>query len=94
MSDINVLRDFLLRLSEEIVNKGAIFVDFRLESYLISSFSIVDGSVKDVTYGIDSGLAVRVLYKGFWGFSATSKLDNKDSIRAVSYTHLTLPTKA
>ena len=81
MSDINALRDFLLKLSEELVNKGAIFADFRLESYLISSFSIIDGSVKDVTYGIDSGLAVRVLYKGFWGFSATSKLDNKDSIR-------------
>ncbi len=79
--ELDALRDYLLRLADEYVGKGASFIDFRAEYTEITSFSLIDGHVRNVIRGSEAGLAVRVLYNGFWGFSTVSTLGNKESIR-------------
>ena len=79
--ELEPLRDYLLRLAEEYVGKGASFIDFRIEERELTSFSLIDGYVRNVVKGAELGLAVRVLYKGFWGFSSISTLHNKEVIR-------------
>ena len=45
---------------------------------------------------LDIGMGIRVVHEGGLGFSATADLSDKglEKALAVSYTHLTLPTKA
>ncbi len=83
MSSLDELRDFLLGLSDELVSIGAKFADFRLTCYLNTAFSVIDGAVRNVVHGYESGLAIRVLYKGFWGFSSTTEL-SREKIKEAS----------
>jgi TldD protein len=41
-------------------------------------FMILDGNLEANDTTVESGLGVRVLYRGAWGFAATSRLDNID----------------
>ncbi len=82
MVEVEFLRDLMLRMSDYVLQKGAEFADFRLEVTTGSSFSVLDGVVKDVTSGDVAGLAIRVLYRGRWGFSTTNDLSPEGIKRA------------
>ena len=55
------------------------------------SFIFDDGRLKNSNFDINSGFGIRLVSGETTGF-ANSTLLNNDSIKSVSYTHLTLPT--
>lgn len=62
---------------ERIKARGATYVDTRwypLEE--TNSMLMWNGNLKDTTFARESGVGIRVLYKGAWGFSASSDLSD------------------
>ena len=62
---------------DRIVSEGAIYADARWypveeEEYL----AMWNGNLKSASAARESGIGVRVLYKGAWGFSASSDMNN------------------
>ncbi|HOM66721.1 MAG: protease TldD [Chloroflexi bacterium ADurb.Bin120] len=62
---------------DRIVSEGAIYADARWypveeEEYL----AMWNGNLKSASASRESGIGVRVLYKGAWGFSASSDMNN------------------
>ena len=71
------LKDLALSVVEEGLKLGASFVDIRIEDAEHTSISLRDGVVEAMAGGRDTGAAVRVLYRGAWGFSYTSRLTHE-----------------
>jgi TldD protein len=62
---------------ERIHDQGAVYVDTRWYPYEeTNSMLMWNGNLKDTTFSRESGVGIRVLYKGAWGFSASSDLGN------------------
>lgn len=62
---------------ERVKARGATYVDTRwypLEE--TNSLLMWNGNLKDATFARESGVGIRVLYKGAWGFSASSDLSD------------------
>lgn len=60
---------------------GAIYVDARWYPFEEANYlQMWNGNLKTATYARESGIGVRVLYKGAWGFSASSDLGNLPAI--------------
>ncbi len=74
------MQDILNKIVSYIVDKGADFVDIRVEDYSVDSIDIKDGKVHKASASIIKGASIRVLYKGALGFSAISRIDY-DSLR-------------
>jgi len=79
------LADVAAEVVEKAVSRGAIFADVRVDRYVITYFNVVDGVVKEVVTGIESGASVRVLYRGVWGFSSTTDLSTMGMLKALDY---------
>ena len=61
--------------------KGAHYVDARWYPREDSNFLFMwNGNLKENNASSQSGMGVRVLYNGAWGFSASSDLSNPDAI--------------
>jgi TldD protein len=66
---------------ELIKNKGATYVDTRWYPFEESnSLTMWNGNLKESFFTRESGLGVRVLYKGAWGFSASSDMSNLEVV--------------
>ncbi len=62
---------------ERLKTRGATYVDTRWYPYEeTNSLLMWNGNLKDASSTSESGVGVRVLYKGAWGFSASSDLSN------------------
>jgi TldD protein len=60
---------------ERIKSQGATYVDARWYPFEEANYLMMwNGNLKSATSARESGLGVRVLYKGAWGFSASSDL--------------------
>lgn len=58
---------------EKIKGMGATYVDTRWYPFEESNSLVMwNGNLKDASYARESGVGIRVLYKGAWGFSASS----------------------
>jgi len=66
---------------DRIKSKGAMYVDTRLYPYeQTNQLIMLNGNLKDASASRSSGMGVRVLYKGAWGFSASSDMSNLDGL--------------
>lgn len=62
-------------------NLGATYVDARWYPFEESSqLFMLNGNLKDASSSRESGIGVRVLYKGAWGFAASSDLNDMGAI--------------
>jgi TldD protein len=62
---------------ERIKARGATYVDARWYPFEEANYLLMwNGNLKSATAARESGLGVRVLYKGAWGFSATSDMSD------------------
>lgn len=62
---------------ERIKAKGATYVDSRWYPFEDTNFlMMVNGNLKTTAMAGESGIGIRVLYKGAWGFSASSDIGN------------------
>jgi TldD protein len=69
--------DEIKRQIERIKNMGATYVDTRWYPFEESNhLMMLNGNLKDTTSSRESGVGIRVLYKGAWGFSASSDLSD------------------
>ncbi len=64
-----------------VISEGARFADIRLEKGYATTLELRDGVFREMSYGIDEGVGVRVLYKNSWGFSSSNEL-SKPRIKA------------
>ncbi len=66
---------------EKIRSKGAMYVDARWYPFEeANNLTMLNGNLKEVSFSRESGVGVRVLYKGAWGFSASPELSNISAI--------------
>ncbi|MBN2147723.1 MAG: TldD/PmbA family protein, partial [Anaerolineales bacterium] len=71
------MRTELKQHIERIRAKGALYVDARWYPFEETNNLLMwNGNLKDASASRESGVGVRVLYKGAWGFSASSDLSN------------------
>jgi TldD protein len=69
--------DLIKQQIERLRAQGATYVDTRWYPYEeTNSLLMWNGNLKETTSSRESGVGVRVLYKGAWGFSASSDLGN------------------
>jgi TldD protein len=66
---------------DRINGQGAIYVDARWYPFEESNYLLMwNGNLKTATFSRESGIGIRVLYKGAWGFSASSDLGNLSAL--------------
>jgi len=66
---------------QRIQAKGAVYVDTRWYPYEEENYLLMmNGNLKTSTSAKQSGVGIRVLYNGAWGFSASSDLSNLDAL--------------
>ena len=75
------MKDSIRKLIDQLHAKGAHYVDARWYPHEDSNFLFMwNGNLKENNASSQSGLGVRVLYNGAWGFSASSDLSNPSAI--------------
>jgi len=75
------VKDTIRKHIDQLHAKGAHYVDARWYPREDSNFLFMwNGNLKENNASSQSGLGVRVLYNGAWGFSASSDLTNLDGI--------------
>lgn len=55
-------------------NSAVRYADIRMETGYATAIELRDDVFREMSYGIDQGIGVRVLYKNSWGFSASNDL--------------------
>ena len=66
---------------DRIQGSGAVYVDARWYPFEETNYlQMWNGNLKTATYARESGVGIRVLYKGAWGFSASSDLGNLSAL--------------
>ena len=75
------MKDTIRKYIDHLHAKGAHYVDARWYPHEDSNFLFMwNGNLKENNASSQSGLGVRVLYDGAWGFSASSDLPTPDAI--------------
>lgn len=73
---------------------GASYVDARWYPYEETSALLMwNGNLKTNTATRESGIGIRVLYKGAWGFSASSDLSNLPALFTRAFDHAQTASK-
>ncbi len=76
---LSTLADAALSRAREL---GAEHADLRVERNRDAGVSLRDGNLSSTADATDSGLAVRVVVDGTWGFAASATLSPEDAVRA------------
>ncbi len=64
------------RALDFVLSEGARYADIRLERSYATVIELKDGIFREMSYGIDHGAGVRVLYSNSWGFSSSNELSD------------------
>ena len=75
--------DFLEKLIDQSIQKGAEFIDLRYQNNHYNHISLVDGKSRNMVSAIDKGIGIRVFEAGGWGFSYSDKLDPESITKAM-----------
>lgn len=75
------LEDYADKAITIALGAGSQYCDVRAESVQTTGFVIENGIVENFTSSIDSGLGIRVLVNGAWGFYSVSKPNSLDVIK-------------
>lgn len=73
------MEDILEWLIEEANNKGCSFAEARYVRKFTSSIRVQDGRVEELVQRESSGVGIRLIAKGCWGFASSASLD-KDNL--------------
>lgn len=75
------LEDYANRAVNNALDVGSQYCDVRAEYAQTTGFIIENGEVENLTSSNDSGLGIRVLVNGAWGFCSVSKPKSFDKIK-------------
>jgi TldD protein len=79
------LKDLLTKITNIATEKfGAEYAEARAQTLSKTSFTMKEGRVEAAKQGIESGVALRVLMKGTWGFATVGSLNTKVLTDAIS----------
>ncbi len=80
------MRQKLKTQIDQLKSKGATYADVRWYPHEDQNVLVMhNGNLKSLAASSESGAGVRVLYKGAWGFSASSDLADLDTLFAKAY---------
>jgi TldD protein len=75
------MQDQIKAQLDRIKARGATYVDCRWYPFEERNYLIMwNGNLKEASSSSESGVGIRVLYQGAWGFSASSDLSNLDAV--------------
>lgn len=69
---------------ELIKNNGCEYGDIRINRYRQQNLMARDRSLNQLADNLNSGFGIRVLYKGAWGFAASSQIDSETIAKTVN----------
>lgn len=76
------LEDYADKAIKIALDAGSQYCDVRAESVSTRGFAIENGEVENFVSSSDSGLGIRVLVNGAWGFYSVSDPKSFDAIKA------------
>lgn len=62
---------------------GMAYGELRFHERLTSGVAIRKGELESITTSVNTGIGVRTLYQGGWGFSSTSRVEEKETKQAI-----------
>jgi TldD protein len=68
------MEEEIKRAIDFVLSNHAKYADIRLERGYATVIDLRDGVFREMSYGIDQGMGVRVLYKNSWGFTSSNDL--------------------
>ena len=77
------MKDLLSYLTEKGEKEGADYVEARYQRFYTTRIEVRDGRVISALPGIARGVAIRVLYKGGWGFATTNEIEKETLNKAL-----------
>jgi len=69
------LKDFLAKLTSLAADEGASYAEARMQRLTKTSLTLKEERVEAAKQGIESGVAIRVLMNGAWGFASVGSMD-------------------
>jgi len=79
------LKDILSKINDAAVHKfGAEYAELRVQNLSKTMLTLKEGRVEAARQGIESGVALRVLVNGAWGFASVGSLNAEALMSAVS----------
>ncbi len=79
------MKDLLTKITNVATEKfGAEYAEARAQNLSKTAFTMKEGRVEAAKQGIESGVALRVLMNGAWGFATVGSLDTKVLTEAIS----------
>ncbi len=69
-----MMREEITRAFDLVLSEGARYADIRIERAHVTAIEVQDGVFREMSYGTDHGMGVRVLYGNSWGFSSSNEL--------------------
>ena len=79
------MKDLLTKITNIATERfGAGYAEARAQNLSKTSFTMKEGRVEAAKQGIESGVALRVLMNGAWGFATVGSLDTKVLTEAIS----------
>lgn len=70
------MEEEIKRAIDFVMANNARYADLRLEKSCATVIELRDGVFREMSYGIDHGIGVKVLYNNSWGFSSSNNLMN------------------
>ncbi len=69
------MKDLLTKVTETAAKFGASYAEARAQNLQKTMFTMKEGRVEAAKQGLESGVAIRVLVNGTWGFASVGSLD-------------------
>lgn len=79
------MKDLLTKLTNAATDRfGAEYAEIRAQNLSKTMFTMKEGRVEAAKQGIESGVALRVIVKGAWGFASVGAMDRETLMNALS----------
>ncbi len=78
------MKDLLLKVVDFLKSKGVEYADVRFEDHVNEKISVEKGILKSYSYTVSTGVGIRVLKEGGWGFASTDRLSESDLMKTAS----------
>ena len=79
------MKDILKRLTNAATDKlGAQYAEVRAQNLAKTTFTMKEGKVEAARQGLESGVAIRVLVNGAWGFASVGSINPETLMEATS----------
>ncbi len=76
------MKDVFLKVVDFLKNKGVDYADVRYERHLNERLSVENGILKSYSYITSTGVGIRVLKGGGWGFASTDRLSENEIMKS------------